>query len=142
VSSEHCKQEVYSVKVVVLPEFFLGTSTLRPLVRAKYPTMVKDDMGGKGNKGGFKSDRLRTLYGGLRRSERQKRMNKIGHLSKIEWANTRFGNGRDCQGVVKTKGLGAKMYRKQKKRHKLGNGTNMCKRIGGICLIVEVYKSE
>ena len=37
VSSEHCKQEVYSVKVVVLPEFFLGTSTLRPLVRAKYP---------------------------------------------------------------------------------------------------------
>ena len=67
VSSEHCKQEVYSVKVVVLPEFFLGTSTLRPLVRAKYPTMVKywtmvkDDMGGKGKKGGFESDRLRTL---------------------------------------------------------------------------------
>jgi len=54
----------------------------------------------------------------------------------------RFGKRRDCQGALKTKGTGAKRLKTQKKRHKLGNRTNMCKQNGGICLIVEVYSSK
>ena len=56
----------------------------------------------------------------------------------FDWSNE-FRNRRDRQGVAKTKGSGAKRCERQKKAHKFGNGTNICKRIGGICLIVEVW---
>jgi len=94
-------------------------------VRVKYLMMTKEKMGEKKRKVRLKSEREDLSF---IESKRQKRNGaKVG-----------FGSRRDRQGVAKTKGLGAKRRETQKERHKLGNRANMCKRNGGICLIVEV----
>ena len=47
-SSEHCKQEVYSVKVVVLPEFFFGDIDLAAIGEGEVSDDGERRHGGKG----------------------------------------------------------------------------------------------
>ena len=61
----------------------------------------------------------------------------IGHRTMIEGKGPIW----EWAGSPRThedKRFDAKRRETQKKVHKLGNGINMCKRNGGICLIVEV----
>jgi len=86
--------------------------------------------------------RLRALYGNYGWSKRQK---KIVYDSAIGLRSSEKLSDSESGGIAKEsqrQSFGAKRNETQKKRHNLGNGTNMCKRNGGICLIVEVFDTS